>query len=153
MFNHEPPGYDCPMCEVLDGGEDSFTCQADIVRRTDQAMAFVSSRWWPNNPGHVLVVPAEHHENLYDLPAPAGHAVHDLVRELAIAIRSTYDCSGISTRQHNEPMGYQDLWHYHVHVFPRYEGDDLYLTRHLVAPATPAERAPYAERLKAYFSG
>ncbi|WBQ07064.1 HIT family protein [Kribbella sp. CA-293567] len=152
MFNHQPPGYDCPLCRVLSGGEDSFTTQSDIVRRTDRAMAFVSSRWWPNNPGHVLVVPADHHENLYDLPAAAGHAVHDLVRELAIAIRSTYDCSGISTRQHNEPMGYQDVWHYHVHVFPRYEGDDLYLGRHNNTPATPAERAPYGERLRAHFA-
>jgi histidine triad (HIT) family protein len=105
MFNHEPPDYRCPMCHVLAGGEDSFTLQHDIVRRTELAVAFVSSRWWPNNHGNVLVVPSAHHENLYDLPAADGHAVHDLVREVAIAIRSTYGCDGISTRQHNEPAG------------------------------------------------
>jgi histidine triad (HIT) family protein len=153
MHNHEPADYHCPMCLIASGGEDSFTTQADIVRRTEHAMAFVSSRWWPNNHGHVLVVPTEHHENLYDLPARAGHAIHDLVREVAIAIRSSYDCTGISTRQHNEPTGYQDVWHYHVHVFPRYENDNLYATRHLPTTATPAERAPYARRLKAYFGG
>lgn len=151
MFNHEPPGYSCPICLVLSGGEDTFTNQQDIVQRTDLAMAFVTSRWWPNNPGHVLVVPNKHHENLYDLPAPDGHAVHDLVRKVAIAVRSTYGCDGISTRQHNEPSGYQDVWHYHVHVFPRYEGDNLYSTRHLAEPATPEQRAPYAGRLRTYF--
>ena len=151
MFNHAPDGYDCPFCRLAAGGEDSLTAQHDIVLRREHALAFVASRWWPNNQGHVLVVPTEHHENLYDLPAQSGHAVHDVVREIAIAIRSTYGCAGVSTRQHNEPAGYQDAWHYHVHVFPRYPGDNLYNTRHLEAPATAAQRAPYIERLEAYF--
>jgi histidine triad (HIT) family protein len=152
MFNHEPVGYQCPFCMVLSGGEDTMTSQQDIVLRTERAMAFVASRWWPNNRGHVLVVPTEHHENLYDLPALDGHAVQDAVREVAIGIRHTYGCDGISTRQHNEPAGYQDAWHYHVHVFPRYDGDNLYNTRHLSRPATPEEREPYARRLRAYFT-
>ena len=87
MFNHEPTGYDCPFCRLASGGGDSLTTQDDVVLRTDRALAFVASRWWPNNRGHVLVVPTAHHENLYDLPAPDGHAVHDVVREIAIAIR------------------------------------------------------------------
>ena len=63
-----------------------------------------------------------------------------------------YDCAGTSTRQHNEPAGYQDAWHYHVHVFPRYPGDNLYNTRHLESPATAAQRAPYIQRLRAHFA-
>ena len=152
MFNHEPAGYQCPFCRVVSGGEDGMTSQHDIVLRTDRVMAMVSSRWWPNNRGHVLVVPTAHHENLYDLPASDGHAVHDIVREIAIAIRHTYGCDGISTRQHNEPAGYQDVWHYHVHVFPRYANDDLYNTRHLPHPALPAERQPYAHRLRTHLA-
>ncbi|TDC14335.1 HIT family protein, partial [Kribbella albertanoniae] len=131
MFNHEPAGYECPLCLVASGGEDELTSQQDVVLRTERTTAFVASRWWPNNLGHVLVVPNAHHENLYDLPAPDGHAVHDAVRAIAIGIRSTYGCAGVSIRQHNEPAGYQDAWHHHVHVFPRYPGDNLYNTRPL----------------------
>lgn len=152
MFNHAPEDYECPLCLVATGGEDGLTNQQDVVLRTDRAIAFVASRWWPNNRGHVLVIPTAHYENLYDLPAADGHAVHDVVREVAVAIRHTYDCEGISTRQHNEPAGYQDAWHYHVHVFPRYVDDQLYNTRHLAEPATTEERAPYVRRLKEYFS-
>jgi histidine triad (HIT) family protein len=152
MFNHEPVGYQCPFCAVLGGGENGYTGQQDIVLSTEHAMAFVAARWWPNNRGHVLVVPTAHHENLYDLPAVYGHAVHDVVREVAVAIRHTYDCDGVSTRQHNEPAGYQDAWHYHVHVFPRYDGDELYNTRHLPEQATAEERAPYVNRLREYFA-
>ena len=152
MFNHEPADYRCPFCLIACGGDDWMTTQQDIVRRTPRAMAFISSRWWPNNVGHVLVAPLAHHENLYDLPAADGHAVHDLVREVAIGIRSTYGCEGVSTRQHNEPAGSQDAWHHHVHVFPRYRGDHLYGSPHLAEPATAEQRLPYAERLRAYFA-
>jgi histidine triad (HIT) family protein len=63
-------------------------------------------------------------------------------------MKEVYRCDGVSTRQHNEPAGDQDVWHLHVHVFPRYEGDQLYL-RHLDAAYVPAAgRTPYAEQLR-----
>src|SRR5258708_4572631 len=79
-ITHAPPGYQCPFC-ALAAGVDTDR-QQDIVRRTAGAMAFISPRWWPNNHGHVLVVPIRHYENLYGLSADAGHAVHDLVRDV-----------------------------------------------------------------------
>jgi histidine triad (HIT) family protein len=150
--SHEPPGYHCPFCNLLAGQSDGVTAVKDIVRRDEHAAAFVSPRWWPNNPGHVLVVPTAHHENLYSIPADAYAAVGDLVREVAVAIRATYGCDGVSTRQHNEPAGNQDVWHLHVHVFPRYEGDRLYSSPPLPGWAPSNERRVYAERLRDYFS-
>ncbi|MBO3732732.1 HIT family protein [Glycomyces niveus] len=97
-------------------------------------------------------MPTGHHENLYSIPADAYAAVGDLVREVAVAIRATYGCDGVSTRQHNEPAGNQDVWHLHVHVFPRYEGDRLYKTSPLSGWADPADRQVYAERLRGYFT-
>ena len=112
-------------------------------------MAFIAARWWPNNRGHVLVVPTEHYENLYDLPASSGHAVHDLVQRVAVAMRQSYGCDGTSTRQHNEPAGGQDTWHFHVHVFPRYEGDELYSSKPYPEFVAAADRRPFASRLRA----
>jgi histidine triad (HIT) family protein len=150
-ISHAPPGYRCPFCALVVGVDADR--QPDIVRRTAGAMAFISPRWWPSNHGHVLVVSARHYENLYELPDEAGHAVHDLVREVAIAIRRTYHgCQGVSTRQHNEPAGNQDAWHYHVHVFPRYAGDQLYASRPYPEFVTADQRRPYAERLRSYFA-
>ena len=149
MFNHEPPGYPCPFCALVGGGETAVSDQDDIVLVAERATALVSARWWPNNHGHVLVVPNAHHENLYDLPATDGHAVHDVVRTIAIAMRTSYGCEGISTRQHNEPAGYQDAWHYHVHVFPRYDNDHLYATLPYPEYVSAKQRRPYAETLRA----
>lgn len=154
VFNHEPARYACPFCRLTAGLDDErgINTQLDIVRRAGGATAFISPRWWPRNQGHVLVVPDAHHENLYDLPAAAGHAVHDLVREVALAIRHTYGCDGTSVRQHNEPAGNQDAWHYHVHVFPRYAGDELYRSAPHPDFVSAEQRQPYAARLREYFA-
>lgn len=157
MFNHEPAGYQCPFCFLLGGGDTAADDQRDIVLRTDKATALLASGWRPNNEAHVLVIPNAHHENLYDLPAEYGHAVHDVVREVAIAMRTAYKSEGISTRQHNEPAGTQHVWHHHVHVFPRYAGDDFYRDFYRATPqyrfAPLEERLPYADRLRRQLDG
>ena len=96
MFNHEPDDYQCPFCRLVTGGEDARRTQRDIVRRDELATAFVSPRWWPNNHGHVLVVPNAHHENLYDLPSHYGHAIHDLAR-VALEVSTSTVCRSVLT--------------------------------------------------------
>ncbi len=66
------------------------------------------------------MVPVEHYENIYDLPPGLGTPIQKAVRDTALAMKAALGCQGISTRQHNEPAGDQDVWHYHVRVFPRY---------------------------------
>lgn len=120
MFGHAPQGYVCPFCVLVAGGDNEapYSVQSDVVLRTGKATAFISSTWWPNNPGHVLVVPDAHVENLYDLKPEVGAEVLDAARRVALAFKAVYRCGGVSTRQHNEPAGGQEVWHYHVHVFP-----------------------------------
>lgn len=148
MYNHAPLDYPCPFCRMAQGVFDAYVRSApeDIVYCDDRVMAFIAAKQWPNNHGHVLVVPTGHYENLYDLPDEPGLAIHRLARRVALAMKSPYGCEGVSTRQHNEPAGYQDVWHYHLHVFPRYTGDQLYETYGEWMPAK--ERAAYAERLR-----
>lgn len=151
MFNHEPPDYACPFCALANGLSNGVNEQSDIVFRSPDALALIAPRWWPNNHGHVLVVPLGHHENLYDLPPAVGHGVHDLTREMALALRTSYGCDGVSLRQNNEPLGHQSVWHYHVHVFPRYSQDGLYSNAPEANYASIASRQQYAKRLRAYF--
>ncbi len=67
-------------------------------------------------------------------------------------MKVAYGCDGVSTRQHNEPAGNQDVWHYHMHVFPRYEGDDLYSQYNKRRRIPPEERAHYADQLRPYLT-
>ncbi len=146
MYNHEPEGYDCPFCEIASRLENPRTRHDDLIFHDDRVTAFINIARWPNNPGNAIVIPNAHFENIYDLPLEYATAIHDLARAIALAMKSTYPCDGISTRQHNEPAGNQDVWHYHLHVFPRYLNDQFYFTS--PQPADPAERATYARLLR-----
>ena len=103
--------------------------------------------WYPANPGAALVVPIEHYENVYDLPPELGGALQEAVRDTALAMKSAFACHGVSTRQHNEPAGNQDVWHYHIHVFPRYDDDNLYGSHGSFASGE--DMAALADRLRA----
>jgi histidine triad (HIT) family protein len=150
MVVHAPAGYRCPFC-ALAAGVDSHGLHStpdDIVCRNERVMGFVASHWWQRNPGHVLVVPIRHFENLYELPDNIGADIFAMSRRIAIAMKHSYGCDGISTRQHNEPAGYQDVWHYHLHIFPRYAEDQLYLAYGQNRLTTPEERRPFAVKLR-----
>lgn len=147
MRTHEPDGYDCPFCRIQQGVHDEHNQPDDVVAVTDLAYARISPKWWPGNAGAALVIPRGHHENLYAIPTDVGHAVWDLTQRVAVAMRAAYDCEGTSTRQHNEPAGNQDVWHLHVHVFPRHDEDRLYEQHRSTRWVTAQEREPYADRL------
>ena len=143
MYNHAPPGYECFVCDVVAGAAGDNV----VVTENERALAIVSRRVWAKGPGHVLVVPKEHYENLYDLEDEAALDIHRLTRGIAIGLKKAFECDGTSTRQHNEPAGNQGLWHLHVHVFPRYDGDDLYGSPY--RDSTYEERLDFAARLQA----
>ncbi|MEM7362808.1 MAG: HIT family protein [Pseudomonadota bacterium] len=145
---HAPDNYDCPFCRIVVGdfGEGVATTADDVVLRSDLVTAFVASHQWPNNPGHVLVVPNQHFENIYTLPTELALPIHRIARSLAIAMKEAFSCTGTSTRQHNEPDGGQDVWHYHLHVFPRFPGDNLYGSGRIAVPAE--ERSEQAVALR-----
>jgi histidine triad (HIT) family protein len=153
MITNAPAGYVCPFCRIARGefGADGLlTMESDIVLRTDDVVAFVASHWWPHNPGHALIIPIKHFENLYELPKDTAAEVHEAARRLALAMKKAYGCPGISTRQHNEPAGGQDVWHYHLHVFPRFLNDGLYVNHEARRLTSAEERKPFGELLRRF---
>jgi histidine triad (HIT) family protein len=139
---------DCPFCRLLRDEETERNRLADIVYADEFTTAFLTPKWWPANPGHVIVIPNEHVENLYGMPDELLGAVYGTARRVAVAMKDAYRCQGTSTRQHNEAAGQQDVWHFHVHVFPRFHGDELYARQHESRWVGPEERRIYADRLK-----
>jgi len=153
MHSHQPDDYLCPFCDWLAGNETGYKRNSDIVYQDDNVTAFISPKWWINNPGHVIVIPNQHYENIYSIPDDALAKVQIIVKKIAIALRESYDgCTGTSTRQHNEPDGNQDVWHYHTHVFPRYKDDGLYENRENKEFVAPESRLKYAILLKNYLN-
>jgi len=148
IFSHKPNDYLCPFCLIAKGVEHKniATKQSEIICHNSDTTAFISSRQWPNNPGHVIVIPNDHYENVFDFPPEKASQIQKTILAVALAMKRVYSCPGISTRQHNEPAGDQDVWHYHVHVFPRYVNDRLYETHWL--KMDPNERSQFAKHLR-----
>jgi len=145
---HEPASYACPFCAVVSGRDTEWNAQTDIVYGDSETTAFVAPKWWAAAPAHVIVVPNEHYENVYPIPDTCLAAVYRTAKPVAAGMRSAYSCEGTSMRQHNEPGSGQDVWHFHVHVFPRHVDDRLYERNAETRRTSPEERAPLAKRLR-----
>ena len=151
MYNHAPEGYRCPLCAIAEGEIEKgpLFSPDDLIYRDETVLAMISANQWPNNPGNVVVFPCEHFENIYDLPVPLAARIHEQARRIALAMKAAWSCDGVSTRQHNEPAGNQDVWHYHLHITPRYAGDQFYATYTTAKAVMPLEqRARLAETLR-----
>jgi histidine triad (HIT) family protein len=144
---HAPPDYDCPFCAFVRGEErPPWNLLDDVVWRDDGTTAWMNARWWARNPGNVIVVPNRHVESLFELDGRQAAAVHETTRRIALAMTSTYPCEGVTTRQNNGPGADQEVWHYHVHVFPRHRNDGFYGSD--ARMTQPEERRPYAQLLR-----
>lgn len=150
MYSHAPADYDCLICRGVRGesGPPTLIHEGDVVTRNDMVVAAVCSFFHPRNAGHVIVVPTAHHENLYVMPPGYLHACIDMAKTVALAMKRQYGCDGITLRQNNEPAGSQSAFHFHLHVYPRYDGDG-YDQGQEEFLAELGERAKRARRLAA----
>lgn len=153
MFNHADKNYDCPFCGVISGkaGSHIYTREQDIFYQDEMITAFVSSHWFKNNHGHALIIPNKHFENIYSIPDKVLCSIHLFSKKVSMALKEVYSCDGVSTKQHNEPHGGQDVFHYHLHVYPRYKNDNLYLNDMTLSLSDKKKRAQFAEKLRIYF--
>lgn len=148
--SHAPAGYVCPFCGLVNGdvADPNNRCAlSDVIYQDDELIVFTAADGFGPRAGHVMVCPTKHYEALYHLPDRVLMRISLMVREVAFAMKRAWNPEGISTRQHNEPSGNQHVWHYHLHVFPRYANDMLY--RQLRQPIDVAYRAEIAQDIKA----
>ncbi len=150
-FTHAPPGYRSPFLDVVERKPSTtLTKQSDVFYRDAQLTAFIAAARYQTAGGNALIVPNTPYENLYTVPDEVLGAIHAFSKRLALAFKAVYGCDGVLLRQHNEPAGSQDVWHYHLHVIPRFTGDGFYKALPQKVWTTPEERAPYAEVLRRY---
>ena len=131
---------DCAFCAVAAGDGD-----AAIVDAGEHTVAFLDHR--PLFPGHVLLIPREHHETIEDLPPTLVEPLFAEARRIAGAVRRTMGSEGTFVALNNRVS--QSVPHLHVHVVPRRRKDGLrgfFWPR--VRYADDAEMADYASRIR-----
>lgn len=145
-MKHAPPGYACPFCSIA-RALPSPAPETAVVLVDANVFAFIPLHHYAGIKGNCLVVPRRHHENVLDIPDHLGSDFFRATRRVAQAMRRALRCEGISTRQHNGPAGDQDVWHFYLHVFPRYPNDGLHAGPKV--PYTTEERIALSASLRA----
>ena len=97
---------------------------ASVLAEDEDTMAFMDIR--PINPGHFLVVPKAHASRLADLPPGAGGRVFEMARTLAAGLYgSGLRCEGVNLHLADGEVAGQEVFHVHLHVYPRHAGDGV----------------------------
>ena len=101
----------------------------------------------PATRGHALILPKEHAANLYELPAETAAKAFVLARKLAPDMTKTLSCDGFNVVQNNGISAGQTVFHFHVHIIPRYEnGPDM--VTWAPGKATPEELAEISSSIR-----
>ena len=136
---------DCVFCRIIAG-----QIPATRVYEDELTLAFMDIG--QVNPGHVLVAVKAHAENLYALDDAQAAAVQCAAARVARAIRDAFSPQGLSVYQANGKAAGQTVFHYHVHLVPRYEGDGMALSWPVKNP--PREKLEeHAARIRGKLSG
>lgn len=108
---------ECIFCRILSGES-----EGSVVHRDDVCAAFMDIQ--PVNAGHLLVVPNRHAPHLADLRGDEGAHLFRVAQRLAAALRkSGVRCEGVNFFLADGEAAMQEVFHVHLHVFPRYVGD------------------------------
>ena len=130
----------CVFCRIV-----AKEIPAAVVFEDEHTIAFMDAG--QVNPGHVLVAAKGHAENLYELDDAQAGALLKAAARVARAIRAAFNPAGLSVYQANGKAAWQTVFHYHMHLLPRHEGDGMALTWPAKNP--PREKlAEYAESIR-----
>jgi histidine triad (HIT) family protein len=111
---------DCIFCKIVAG-----ELPAEIVQEDEHTVAFMDLNPWTR--GHALVVPRRHSRNLYEIEDEDLDRTIEGAKRLALRARDALGCDGVNLINSCEPAAWQTVFHFHVHVIPRYEDDPLRL--------------------------
>ncbi len=112
----------CTFCQIIRKEK-----QAYLVYEDEKCIAFLDA--YPVNKGHTLVVPKIHYESIYDIPEEILAHIMKISKRLALAYRQIFDSIGLNIIQSNGIAARQTIFHFHVHLIPRYHQDGLTLFR------------------------
>jgi histidine triad (HIT) family protein len=130
---------DCIFCKVLEG-----EIPSEKVYEDDHALGVMDINPWTR--GHAVVFPKRHARNLHEIEDEELEHVAVAAKRLAGKMRATLEPDGLNLLQSNEPAAWQTIFHLHVHVIPRYDGDPLQLPTR-PQPAEPEELARVAKEI------
>ncbi len=111
---------DCIFCKIVAG-----EIPAQIVEQDEHTLTFMDIA--PANRGHALVIPKRHAADLWEIEPDQLAAVAEAARRQALRVRDRLGADGVNLLHSTRPEAWQTVFHFHLHVIPRYAGDPLKL--------------------------
>lgn len=130
----------CIFCKIAAGEIPSATLYEDEDFRVILDLN-------PASKGHALILPKEHYRNLYDLDDELASKVLVVAKKMVNRLRDVLGCSGYNIVQNNEGVAGQSVFHFHMHLIPRYEGDNVRIGWKL-GTLTEEDKAEILNKLK-----
>jgi len=133
----------CVFCRIVAG-----ELPSSVVAESPTVLAFMDVD--PVTPGHVLVVPKAHLPELADLPDEVADEMFAVARSVAGALRaSSLRCEGVNLFYADGAAAFQEVFHSHLHVFPRLAGDGFTISARWGSDPARAELDAHAEAIRA----
>lgn len=106
---------DCIFCKLANGD-----IPTNVIYEDDDFTVILDAS--PATKGHALILPKEHYANIYELPDDIAAKVMPLAKKLATHMTEVLHCDGFNIVQNNGEVAGQTVFHFHVHLIPRYKG-------------------------------
>lgn len=107
----------CIFCKIANGDIPSKTIYEDDEFRVILDLG-------PATKGHALILPKDHYTNIYELPDFVAGKVLKIAKKMAIQMSERLDCGGFNIVQNNGEIAGQTVFHFHMHLIPRYIDDN-----------------------------
>lgn len=107
---------DCIFCKLANGVFDSATLYEDEAFRVILDLG-------PASKGHALILPKAHYANIYELPEELAMKAMALAKRMVGVMTEALGCDGFNLVQNNGEAAGQTVFHFHMHLIPRYKGD------------------------------
>jgi histidine triad (HIT) family protein len=108
----------CIFCKIV-----QKQAPSSIIYEDEAVMVFLDIR--PLNLGHTFIIPKAHYVDIFDIPPERLSRIHRVLKQIALVVKKATNADGISIIQQNGKAAGQDVFHLHVHVIPRFEGQKL----------------------------
>ena len=131
---------DCIFCKIANGEIPSTTVYEDDDFRVILDLS-------PASKGHALILPKEHYANLYELPDEAASKVLIVAKNVVAKMTKALGCDGYNLVQNNGEVAGQTVFHFHMHLIPRYKEDQVGLGWKM-GELTDADREDILAKLK-----
>ncbi|MCR5508895.1 MAG: HIT family protein [Lachnospiraceae bacterium] len=118
---------DCIFCKLANGVFDT-----NVIYEDDDFTVILDAA--PATRGHALILPKEHYDNLYELDPDTAGKAFKLARKLAVHMKEKLNCDGFNVVQNNGKAAGQTVFHFHMHLIPRYNDDNALLQWKPTAP-------------------